>query len=218
MITVIGGIKGGVGKTTIATNLAVCHALTGKKVLLVDADDQRSSSDWAAQREEYSSDKSKDAPVTTISITGSSIHKQLLKMKSDYDHIIVDTGGRETMSQRSALTAARKFIIPFKPRSLDIWTIGLVKKLVEEIKTVNPKMQCYFVINQADARGNDNDDALRILQDETKIGKIVPSMIINRKAFSNAAADGLGVLELPLKKDVSKCCEEILALVKMIYF
>ena len=50
MITVIGGIKGGSGKTTLATNLSVMRS-AHTKVLLVDADEQKSASDWSQQRD-----------------------------------------------------------------------------------------------------------------------------------------------------------------------
>lgn len=52
MILVCGGIKGGVGKTTLATNIAVMRAAEGKDVLLVDADDQGTASDFTAIRNE----------------------------------------------------------------------------------------------------------------------------------------------------------------------
>ena len=50
MIVVVGGIKGGSGKTTVATNLAVLRASGGHDVLLVDADDQETASDFTILR------------------------------------------------------------------------------------------------------------------------------------------------------------------------
>ena len=50
MILAITNQKGGTGKSTLATNLAVCFARTGAEVLLVDADPQHSALDWRADR------------------------------------------------------------------------------------------------------------------------------------------------------------------------
>jgi cellulose biosynthesis protein BcsQ len=50
MIVVAGGTKGGSGKTTVATNLAIMRALQGYDVLLVDADDQESATDFTGIR------------------------------------------------------------------------------------------------------------------------------------------------------------------------
>jgi chromosome partitioning protein len=204
MIVVIGGIKGGCGKTTVATNLAVCAAKK-KKVLLIDADEQRSSSDWADQREE-SAKAQKLYPITTISLTGKSVYQQIEKMRHNYDLCLVDTGGRDTTSQRSALTIANKFIIPFKPRSFDVWTIGSVIKLIEEIRTVNEKLESFYLINQADSRGQDNASAMEILAESNQL-KQIPVTIGYRKAFSNAASEGLGVIEL--SKSDRKSIEEM---------
>src|SRR6476619_2679981 len=51
MITVVGGTKGGSGKSTVATNLAIMLAAAGQDVLLVDADDQETSTDFTNLRE-----------------------------------------------------------------------------------------------------------------------------------------------------------------------
>jgi len=191
MIIVIGGIKGGAGKTTIATNLTVIYALQGLRVLLVDADEQRSSSDWAEHRESLGI----TTPWTTIQLLGAGVRAQILKMSKDYDVIIVDTGGRDTTSQRSALTVADIFLAPFQPRSLDVWTAGKVVDLVNEIKAVNPKLSAYAIINRADPKGMDNQDTAEILQEYDEINYI-PTSIGQRKAFANAASEGLGVIEL----------------------
>ena len=196
LVITIGGIKGGTGKTTIATNLAVAIANLRKRVLLVDADDQKSSFDWATQREETESKlpEASLAPITTICLNGKSLHNQIQKMKSDYDVIIIDTGGRDNTSQRSALVVSDKFIVPFQPRSFDIWTLRQVENLVEEILLVNDKLQSYFVINQSDYQGSDNEDSIAILS-EMKTFKRIPINLGKRKAYPNAAADGIGIFE-----------------------
>ena len=193
-ILVVGGIKGGSGKSTLASNLAVLRSNEGRRVLLVDSDEQRSISDWAEHRESLNI----TTPWTTICLIGSSVRTQLLKIAKDYDDVIIDTGGRDTTSQRSALTVADLFLVPFQPRSLDVWTIGRVSNLLKEIKTVNPKLLAYSVLNRADSQGNDNDGASDILKEFEELQHL-SCIVGQRKAFSNATAEGLGVVELKLK-------------------
>ncbi len=52
MIVVVGGIRGGSGKTTVVTNLAVIRAKKGSDVLLIDTDDQEPFSDFTILRNE----------------------------------------------------------------------------------------------------------------------------------------------------------------------
>lgn len=193
MIVVVGGIKGGTGKTTIATNLAVLRSSSGKKVLLVDADEQRSTSIWANQRDVLNI----KTTWTTIPLGGMALRTQIEKMKTDYDDIIIDVGGRETTSLRAAISIADICVIPFKPRSLDIWTLSDVKALLAEMRPANPKVQAFAMINQADAKGTDNEGTLSILQECEEI-KCIETTVGSRKAFANAASDGLGVIEMKI--------------------
>lgn len=192
MIVVLGGVKGGSGKTTLATNLAAMRAiLEDKKVLLVDADEQRSTCKWSAHREGLGI----YTPWTTIQLNGASVGTQIDKMGQDYDDIIVDTGGRDTDSQRSALCYADIFLTPFQPRSLDIWTISEVNSILGQIRTVNPGLVAYVVINRADATGKDNDDTKEILK-EVDGWECLDVCIGQRKAFPNAVTEGMAVFEL----------------------
>lgn len=210
MIIVIGGIKGGSGKTTLATNLTVLRSSQGKKVLLVDADEQKSTSIWANQRDVLGIETN----WSTIQLSGKAIHSQILRMKSDYDDIIIDVGGRDTVSQRSALAIADVFLIPFKPRSFDIWTLGDVKTIISEMKLFNHNLKALAVINQADPKGTDNEDAISMIEECSEL-KCLSLTIGQRKSFSNAAADGLGVVEL--KNQDKKASQEIKDLYDFLY-
>jgi chromosome partitioning protein len=99
MIIVTGGIKGGSGKTTIATHLAVMRAQSGADVLLIDADDQETSFDFSTLR---SSLDNKFPEYTYIKLSGKALRSEILKMKAKYDDIILDAGGRDTINQLEA--------------------------------------------------------------------------------------------------------------------
>ena len=210
MIVVIGGIKGGSGKTTVATNLTVLRSLEGKKVLLVDADEQKSASNWSLQREIAGY----QTPWATIQLAGSAVRSQIQKMAKDYDDIIIDVGGRDTTSQRSSLTIADTYIVPFQPRSLDIWTLPDLKNLISEISSVNENLKSFALINRGDAIGTDNQGAIEILKDCPFL-TCLPMVIGQRKAFANAATDGLGVIEM--KTQDKKAISEMHALYNHIY-
>lgn len=211
MLLVVGGIKGGSGKTTIATNLCQMRAAIGQKVLLVDADEQRSAYDWSQQRDE-SELVEQNVKFTSICLCGKAVFTNLKKMQSDYDDIIVDTGGRDTTSQRAALSIADKFLMPFKPSSIDIWTLGSLRTMIQEC--VNPNLKHYFIVNQSDPKGTDNQDALEILSEYSDI-TCLPFLIGNRKAFRNAAGKGLGVFELQPRDE--KACKEMKSLHDLLY-
>lgn len=210
MIIVVGGSKGGTGKTIISTNLSVLRTLSGKKVLLVDGDRQRNSLDWHNQRKELQ----KDSRLIDTIVLQDDIRSDLKKLKPQYDDIIIDCGGGDNVTQCSALMVADKFIIPFRPRGPDIFTINIVQDLVNQVKKINPSLKSYAFLNNADAIGSDNTKAYEILK-EHKEWETILLPIGTRKAFSNAYVDGLGVVEL--KKQEKKASEEIRLLYKFIY-
>ena len=192
MIYVVGGIKGGSGKTTVATNLAVALVVAGRDVLLVDADDQETATDFSAWRNERTGG---NAGYTSIQLTGQAARDELKRLAHKYEDIVIDTGGRDTTSQRAALSVADTYLLPFNPRSFDVWTVQKVARLIQEILTINPGLQAFAFLNRADPRGSDNTDAASVLKEEAAF-QYLDTPLGNRKAYSNAAAQGLGVLEL----------------------
>jgi chromosome partitioning protein len=211
MIMVCGGIKGGSGKTTLATNLAVIRAAAGHDVLLVDADDQETASDFTIQRNAQTGDK---AGYSTCKLGNEAVRTEINRAKTKYEDIIVDTGGRDTRSQRAALVVADILLVPFVPRSFDIWTVEKVGALVEDVRTLNPELRAYVFLNRADATGQENEEAKCILADASAL-TYLDIALGYRKAFGKAAAQGMAVTEL--KSQDSKASAEIMALYRHIF-
>lgn len=211
MIITVGGIKGGSGKSTVATNLATIRAMTGNDVLLIDADDQETAADFTILRNERHPG---GAHYTCIKLTGPAVRTETLRLADKYQDIVIDTGGRDTTSQRAALSVSNVLLVPFVPRSFDIWTLERVGELVEEMRTANPSLKAYTFLNRTDPRGADNEDAGEVLR-ETKTLTFINTPLGTRKAFSNAAAQGLAVTEL--KPQDLKATEEILILYRYLF-
>lgn len=190
MIVTIGGIKGGCGKSLVAVNLTVIRALEGKRVLLVDGDEQGTAGDWTDHRINLGI----STPWTTIRLKGTAVRTEVLKMAKDYDDVIIDCGGRDTDSLRAALTISNTFVVPFQPKSFDIWTVSKVSSMAMEAKTVNDKLVAYAFVNCGGSKGSDNLEAQQIIEQSEGL-RLIPVVMGLRKAFSNATADGLGVIE-----------------------
>ena len=191
MILVAGGIKGGSGKSTVAVNLAVMRAREERDVLLVDADDQETATDFTVLRNECLGGK---AGYTSVALRGKAIRTEVHRLVPKYDDIIIDTGGRDTTSQRAAMSVADVYLVPFVPRSFDVWTLERVAELVEEVQTVHLDLQPFVFLNRADARGRDNAEAVAYFR-EFETLEYLDAPLGNRKVFANAAASGLAVVE-----------------------
>lgn len=209
MILVIGNIKGGVGKTTIAVNMAIARSLEGKDVLLVDGDQQQTAMTFTEIRTE----KKGSPGYTAVSLGGASLRTQVRQMHAKYDDVIIDVGGRDTGSLRAALTVAQTLLIPVQPRSFDIWAIEQMAEVLKEAREIN-EINAFSVLNAADAQGHDNEDAIKATE-ETEGMTMLKTMLGRRKAFPNAAALGLSVLE-HIPRD-PKAVQELTDLIDIIY-
>ena len=212
MIYTIGGIKGGSGKTTVAVSLTVMLANSGRNVLLVDADRQGTSTDFAQWRTENLG----DAGYTSIQLADMAVRNQVMKLKENYDDVIIDAGGRDTASQRAAMVVSDIFIAPFAPKSLDIWTLEQVCQLVEEMEIANPNLKSFALLNKVDYNEKDTQEAKDYINEQNAL-KALENTLHERKVFANAAASGLAVTEFRPKNkkaiaEIEKVFNEILAI------
>ena len=150
MIVTVGATKGGVGKTTIALNLAIGRALVGRDVWLIDGDRQGTAQTAVSIRAEEGT-----APAIACSqyVDGPTLRSQVLHQRAKYQDIIIDAGGRDSTALRAALTLSDVLLIPFQPRSFDLWAMQDVLNLVAEANSMRDGLKSFAVLNQADAQG-----------------------------------------------------------------
>ena len=210
MILSVGNIKGGVGKTTLAVNLAILRANAGRDVLLVDGDEQRTALTFTDLRSEQMGQPG----YTAVSLQGSALRTQVRQLASKYDDIIIDVGGRDTGSLRAALTITDTLLVPVQPRSFDIWAVDQMAELVAEAREINDHLRALIVLNAADAQGHDNEDAAQALNEIQGL-EMLNAVIGRRKAFPNAAASGRAVTEYTPRDP--KAVEELCNLLDIVY-
>ncbi len=143
MILLLGGEKGGSGKSCLAQNLAVWLQARGGDVLLLDADPQGTTADWAAERADQG-----DLPAIPVVQAHGNIRQTLLDLRGRYRQIIVDAGGADSEALRSAMTVATHMLIPFRPKRRDLKTLPKVENLARLAVAVNPELIVRAVITQ----------------------------------------------------------------------
>ena len=191
MIITIANRKGGVGKTTLATNLAVALSKKGS-IVLVDADDQQSALKWSKRRTRN--------PVYTEYHTGD-LKKILLDLQKKYDYVLLDVAGRDSEEFRSALQVSDKLIVPTQPSQADVEVLPFVLKLFNTYHKVNEKLQPYLVVNKApsNTRSTEVADSIELLGTLPKF-KLLNTIIRDRKQFRDATIQGLSVMEMGSSK------------------
>ena len=213
MILTIGNTKGGVGKTTLAVNLAILRALAGREVWLIDGDRQGTASAAIALRNEATR---KPGIACAQYCEGQALRGQVQQQREKWDDIIIDAGGRDSTALRAALTLSDVLLVPFAPRSFDVWALDDMAVLVDEARSVRDGLRAFAVLNLADPGQNaaDNREAAEAVAEVPQF-QYLDAPIRRRKAFSNAGGQGLSVLELAPKD--AKACDELQTLAALVF-
>lgn len=213
MILTVGNTKGGVGKTTLAVNLAIARALAGRDVWLIDGDRQGTAQSAIGIRAEAG-----HTPGIACAMypDGSILRSQLRQQAGKFDEIIIDAGGRDSTALRAALVLSDLLLVPFQPRSYDVWALGDMAALVDEARSVRDGLRCYAMLNCADpgAASADNAEAAAAVADVPQF-EYLATPLRRRKAFANAAGSGQYVLELR-PRDI-KASAELNTLIEVLF-
>ena len=203
MIISIANQKGGCGKTTIATNLAAYLTLNDQKVLLVDTDIQGSSIDFRTLRADNK--KLKQFPcVTNIEKTAG----QDIKSFTNFDFIVVDTGGRGSRALRSVLLESNLVLIPIIPSNYDFWGSEQTFETVAEIKTVRKELKAFafFSMVRHNRIASEIEDLILEFKEKYPV-KFIPARIYDRVVYKHSVGEGKSIFEMGAKKD-DKAIEE----------
>lgn len=201
MIILVGGEKGGTGKSTTAFNLAAYLAMHNKDVLLIDADPQLSSSKAISRRNKNYPDLFK---IQSVQLSGD-IYDGLSQLSNKYEYLVVDTGGRDSVELRSGLLITDIFITTIRPSQIDIDTLPDLNNITKKAKAMNRSLKSYALFTHSPTNPNMDDakEAKSIL-DELPEFIQTKSSLFYRSAYWRTFGNGLSILDYIDKKAIEE--------------
>lgn len=174
--------KGGVGKTTLATALAVEGSRDGKKTVLFDLDPQASASFWMDTRQ--------DSTLAITAVPAARLGHVLAAVReAGCDLAIIDTPPFAKDIAFEAAQHADFVLVPTRPAVLDVMAMARTLDLVKHYGT-----PFAAVLTFCPPQGRELDDTIGTIQ---QLGaKVCPVRIGNRIAYSRAQQTGLAAQEI----------------------
>jgi chromosome partitioning protein len=202
------GEKGGTGKSTLATNLAVMRRLAGRDVCLLDCDPQSSSAQFIERRREGGILPA----IECVQRYGKTIHQDIASLSQRYEDLIIDTGGRDSVEMRRAMIAPSisAMYIPLQASAFDLETLCKIDTRIEQARDFHAGLQGYVVLNRAptNVKMRNVSDAVAFIREFANIA-LARSVIRERVSFQHAAALGQGVVEYEADRGGGKATAEM---------
>ena len=199
MIIGVTNLKGGVGKTTITQNLAVCLAHMNYKVAIIDTDRNQNSLSWVGFRDENLKD---------IFVVGGTNHqalkKQITQIHENFDFIIID--GTPSLSEMTTkiILFSDLLIVPLQPSAYDIRSVQQFIERYESAKEFRDDIPARFAINRFQGY-NAHKTILEVLENFEI--PMLKTRIKERVAYNEVAIDGRGVIEWTDEKAATEFVE-----------
>lgn len=191
-IIAVANKKGGVGKSTLSTNLACYFAASDKKVLLVDADEQGSAMAFQEARPD-------DAiSFQTVSLCTRKIFREVQSF--EHDVIVIDVAAKDSPVSRAAMAAADRVIVPVQPGQYDLLAAEDTFQLIDEIAASKENFKSAVIQNMVLTNSRvkisgETEELLKEMAADYGL-HLFDTKIHSRIAYKDSAAEGLSVAEL----------------------
>lgn len=192
MITVIGSLKGGSGKSTITFNLAIWLAMAERNVAVIDADPQATLTDVLEVRRE-------EGYQPTVEQLDSAQMRDRRNLLAEHEDVLIDVGTASMDNLRLAIAIADRLLVPVPPSQADIWSTQRFLRFVDSInasQSAGRKPEVLGFINRADTHRSvrESDEAAAALVSLPGIRYLKPRLA-QRTAYRRSFSEGLAVFE-----------------------
>ena len=140
MIVTVGSTKGGAGKWTLAVALALARARAGRDVLLVDGDQQATAQTAIALRAEAGR---LPVPACVWFPDHRVLGPQMRSQARRYEDVVLDVGGRDNLTLRTAVQLCDVLLVPVRPRSADVWALADMAQVIDEVSATREGLRAY---------------------------------------------------------------------------